>query len=304
MPTLNQEKQAVLNQYLAYLNGLRLSASTQATYGNFIKQYLFFLNNDPIQISTNQTVALYIQDALVKRNLGISTHRQLISAFKHLSRFMPELPLDEMELVRPKRSRKLPTVLSKEEVIDLIRSTRNLKHRAALALLYSSGLRIGELLALKWSDIDLDRRQIFIRNSKGRKDRYVVMAEHFVPVMSNYYNTYRPAVYFIEGTRAGTRYSAASVRKFLKRSCRLARITKNVTPHTLRHSFATHLLENGIDIRYIQMLLGHSKPETTMIYTHVSRQDLMALKSPLDVTISQLSQSDKNTLKVLLSNNI
>lgn len=304
MPMLNPDKQATLNAYLAYLNGLRLSASTQTTYGNFIKQYLLFLKSVPVTKSTNQTVTLFIQDALVKRKLGISTHRQLISAFKHLVRFMPELPIDEMDLVRPKRSKKLPTVLSKEEVIDLIRATRNLKHRAALALLYSSGLRIGELLALRWSDIDLDRRQIFVRNAKGRKDRYVVMAEHFIPVMNNYYNTYRPRIYFIEGTSPGTRYSAASIRKFLKRSCKLARITKPVTPHTLRHSFATHMLENGIDIRYIQLLLGHAKPETTMIYTHVSRQDLMALKSPLDVTIAQLSASDKNTLKVLLSNNI
>jgi len=178
--------------------------------------------------------------------------------------------------------------------LSLIRVTRNLKHRAILTLLYSAGLRIGELLRLRLSDIDFQRKQVHIRNAKGRKDRYVFLADTFMPLLSNYLATYSPEHLFVEGFK-GEPYSASSVRSFLKQSCKLAGITKRVTPHTLRHSFATHLLENGVDIRYIQELLGHSKPETTMIYTHVSKRQLMKIQSPLDTLSHKLnSPSDKD----------
>ncbi len=301
---LNNQKQAVLAAFYDFLNGLRFSQSTQHTYGTFIKQYLGYLDDGPLETKGNDSVRQFIESTLKKRRLSVSTHRQLISAFKHFARFLPDCNIDELELVRPKQSRKLPLVLSKQEVIDLLRATKNIKHRAILALLYSSGLRVGELLNLELRDIDIDRRQVFVRNAKGRKDRVVQLAESFVPLLHNYYITYRPERFFAEGITPGCRYSAGSVRKFLRRSCNYAKINKPVTPHTLRHSYATHMLENGVDIRYIQELLGHARPETTMIYTHVSRQDLLDLKSPLDVALEQLARTDKNTLGVLLSRNI
>jgi len=135
---------------------------------------------------------------------------------------------------------------------------------------------------------------------KGRKDRYIVLAESYLPLLKNYLATYTPQTYFCEGA-LGTPYSAASVRKFLSRSCKKAGIRKHVTPHTLRHSYATHLLENGIDLRYIQELLGHSKPETTMIYTHVAKKDLLDIKSPLDIAISRIIDSGYNPKKVIIS---
>jgi site-specific recombinase XerD len=128
-----------------------------------------------------------------------------------------------------------------------------------------------------------------VKNSKGRKDRNVILAKSCIPLILNYLDTYKPNLYFTEG-KPSEKYSAESVRAFLKRSCKNANITKCVTPHTLRHSYATHLLENGIDLRYIQELLGHSKPETTMIYTHVSKKDLLRIESPLDIAVKKVTK--------------
>jgi integrase/recombinase XerD len=203
-------------------------------------------------------------------------------------------------LERPKKSRKLPSVLSQEEVLKIISSTQNLKHRAILVLIYSCGLRISELVNLELTDFHIQRKQLVIKNGKGRKDRYVSLADSFIPLLSNYYHSYKPKFYFVEGQKGG-KYSTESVRQFLKKSCVKANIKKTVTPHTLRHSYATHLLENGVDIRYIQSLLGHAKPETTMIYTHVRRKDLMEIQNPLDIALQKLKKEDKTNNKLVLS---
>ena len=192
--------------------------------------------------------------------------------------------------------------MSKEEVIDLLRYTKNLKHRAVLAMIYSAGLRISELLNLKLFHIDIDRKQITVKNSKGRRDRTVILAQSFIPLMQNYLMNYNPKIYFVEG-KPTQKYSSESVRSFLHRATKIANIKKRVTPHTLRHSYATHLLENGIDLRYIQELLGHAKPETTMIYTHVSKKDLLKIKSPLDLAIKSLTDAHKNNNNMRLSEN-
>ncbi|MFZ2282332.1 MAG: tyrosine-type recombinase/integrase, partial [Lutibacter sp.] len=147
-----------------------------------------------------------------------------------------------------------------------------------------------------------DRRQILVKNSKGRKDRNVILAESIIPLMNNYLMSYRPERYFVEG-KPFQQYSAESIRAFLHRVSKLANIAKNVTPHTLRHSYATHLLENGIDLRYIQELLGHAKPETTMIYTHVTKKDLMKIESPLDLALKSMAEKDKDNKNIRLSGN-
>lgn len=253
---------------------------------------------------TQKDVARFVEVEIASKSYSISSHRQCISALKHYFDYSDNALFDTSELKRPKKSKYLPEVLSKEEVIDLIRVTRNLKHRTVLALIYSSGLRIGELINLKLSHVDIDRRQILIRQAKGRKDRYVILAESFLPLLYNYLQTYEPKLFFVEGYDQ-SQYSASAVRNFLKGSCHRAKISKKVTPHTLRHSFATHMLENGTDLRYIQELLGHAKPETTMIYTHVAKKDLMRIQSPLDVSIKELlEKSGKGDSNLRLSRNI
>ena len=286
---LSNKDKANLREYVKYLRGKVLSESTVRTYYIHILDFTIYLKGKPIKELVNRDVEQFVEDVCVKRRYSVSTHRQVISSVKQFVSLHPECGIENLSLERPRKSQFLPTVLSKQEVIDLLRNTRNTKHKAVLALLYSSGLRIGELINLELNDIDVDRRQIFVRSGKGRKDRYVIMAESFRQLFHGYLMTYRPLKYFVEGKNPGQQYSSVSVRSFLKRSCKIANIQKKVTPHTLRHSYATHLLEQGVDLRYIQELLGHSRPETTMIYTHVSKKDMLKIESPLDTLIKQLS---------------
>ena len=299
-PEMGKAKQEILSAYQRYLNGQRLSQSTIATYTTFVKDFLEFVGEQSMETVSNDEVRLFIEMIIVKKKYSISTHRQLVSALKHFAFFYPQCDIDPLSLERPKKSRHLPSVLGKAEVINLLQVTQNLKHRAALALLYSSGLRIGEVIALELRDIDLHRKQVFIRNAKGRKDRYVMLAQSFLPLFQNYLITYRPERYFVEGAE-GMQYTAGSLRMVLKRSCQRAGITKRVTPHTLRHSFATHLIENGVGLRQVQTLLGHSKPETTMIYTHIAKKDLLSVQSPLDSAVQEYLQADKRQEIVSLS---
>ena len=292
----------VLNAFSEYLRGKCYSESTVKTYTSFVSDFFTYLKDRSLDTITNRDVEQFIETVFIPRNYSISTHRQFVSAVKLLKAFYPECKIAELQLQRPKKSLILPTVLSKEEVIDLLRYTKNLKHRAILAMIYSAGLRISELLSLQLAHIDVDRRQILVKNSKGRKDRNVILAESIIPLMNNYLMSYHPDRYFVEG-KPYQQYSAESIRAFLHRVSRLANITKNVTPHTLRHSYATHLLENGIDLRYIQELLGHAKPETTMIYTHVTKKDLMKIESPLDLALKSMADTDKNSKNIRLSGN-
>jgi len=162
--------------------------------------------------------------------------------------------------------------------------------------LYSSGLRIGELLKLELKDLDFERQMLRVSMGKGRKDRYVPIAKSIVPMLHNYLTTYTPQQYLIENDSKHIPYAATSVRSFLKRSVERAGIQKVITPHTLRHSYATHLLESGTDIRYIQALLGHSKPETTMVYTHVQSDAIKKINNPLDLIVAQYKNSQKSAI--------
>jgi site-specific recombinase XerD len=224
----------------------------------------------------------------------------MVSSFKHFAYFYPACSINVDKINMPKKDKKLPIVLSIEEVLLLLQSTKNMKHRVTIAMLYASGLRVGEIINLKLSDFNFNRKQLHIKNAKGRKDRYTTIAESLFPLIKNYYNTYKPKVYFIENPKGG-KYSPESIRAFLRQSTKIAEINKNITPHSLRHSYATHMLEQGIDIRYIQELLGHSRPETTMLYTHVARKDLQEIKSPLDNVIKKLSLQDNSNKKIIIS---
>lgn len=300
---LTDIEKILLNDFYLYLKGKRYSPSTLQTYTFFVADFINFHTNKPLDELTNRDVELFIEKVFIERNYSVSSQRQFISALKLFIVFYPQTKINDLILVRPKKSRKLPSVLSQEEVLTIIQITRNLKHRAIIALLYSCGLRISELINLKLADFHIERKQLIVKNGKGRKDRYVSLADSFLPLLSNYYHSYKPKTYFVEGQNGG-KYSSESVRQFLRKSSLSAKIKKNVTPHTLRHSYATHLLENGVDIRYIQSLLGHAKPETTMIYTHVKRKDLMDIQNPLDIALKKINNRDNEKGNLLLSGDI
>ena len=182
---------------------------------------------------------------------------------------------------RPKREKVLPVVLNEEEIISTIRQVKNIKHKAIILLIYSSGLRLSELLNLRIRDIDSKRMQVFVSQSKGRKDRYTLLSKKALTVLRQYVKEYKPKEWLFEGEK-GQQYSESSVQTIVKDAFRKAGITKRASTHTLRHCFGTHLLETGTDLRYIQALMGHESSKTTEIYTHITTKGFDQIKNPLD----------------------
>jgi integrase/recombinase XerD len=189
--------------------------------------------------------------------------------------------LDLEEIERPKRAFRLPEVLSLEEIERILNALSNVKHRTMLALIYSVGLRRNELLSLRIKDIDSTRMVIHISNSKGKKDRIVPLSPTTLELLRHYYKVYRPKDYLFEG-QFGGQYTARSIQALFRQAMERTGINNKATVNTLRHSYATHLLENGTDLRIIQELLGHKSSKTTEIYTHVSRRLKQNIPNPLD----------------------
>ncbi|PID65776.1 MAG: recombinase XerC [Gammaproteobacteria bacterium] len=207
--------------------------------------------------------------------------KHVTASIKFLYQQVLKKPVPEILNTCFKKPDKLPVVLSQQEVECLIAVTTNLKHKTILLLIYSAGLRLGELLNLKLGDIDSAAMRLHIRCAKGKKDRYVMLSENILNYLRQYYQHYHPKDYVFEGQHGG-QYSPKSVQNTFKKALQKANIRKQATVHTLRHSFATHLLDNGTYIRYTQELLGHKKLETTQIYTHVSSYSINQIKSPAD----------------------
>ena len=201
--SLPLSSKALLKNYTGFLRGKRLSNSTLKIYGYFVLRFLDFIGAKPIEDWTVKDLDLFFDKVLAAEHYSISSHRQCVSALKYLGTYCNLDHFNTEDLKRPKKSKKLPVVLSKEEVIDLMQVTKNLKHRAIIGLIYSSGLRIGELLQLKLKDIDLDRNQLHIRQAKGRKDRTVIMSEVLKPLLLNYLRSYQPNTFFVEGHQGG-----------------------------------------------------------------------------------------------------
>jgi len=212
---------------------------------------------------------------------SFSTQKQIIGA---LRLFYREVYKREPEIgyLYPDRKQKfLPTVLSAEEVTRILACIVNIKHRCIVMALYGAGLRVGEVCQLNVRDIDSNRMLIHIREGKGLKDRMIPLPVKLLSELRDYWKAYKPSSFLFPG-QAGGAYSPKSVQLILKRASRLARIRKNVTPHALRHSYATHLLEQGTDIRVIQHLLGHNSIKTTQLYLHISKAEFDKITSPLD----------------------
>ena len=278
---LSDHQKAEIIEYKQYLMGQRYSKSTVVSYLTFVRSFLGYFKKKESAYITMRDIHEYNYEVIIKNKYSVSYQRQFIGAIKLFFDYVTHCSFDTEELLRPKKENKLPSVLSKEEIRQLLLCTRNIKHKAILSTIYSSGLRIGEVLSLRISDIDTDRMQIHVKMAKGRKDRYVKMSKANMFLVQQYLHKYTPLRYLFEGPDNNA-YSSSSVRQILKRSCEKAGITKRVTPHTLRHSYATHLLELGVDLRYVQTFLGHKKPETTMIYTHISSEKVDNLVNPLD----------------------
>ena len=209
----------------------------------------------------------------------MSTQNQFINAVKFYYEQVLGRERTIYSIDRPRKEKRLPIVLSQTEVSQILNQVHNLKHRAILSLLYSCGLRVNELICLKINDIDSSNMQVRIQRGKGFKDRYVPLDYHVLLLLRKYYVKYQPIDFLFNG-QDSDKYSPTSIRKIIKRAVDQCKIRKKITPHTFRHSYATHLLESGTDLRYIQSLLGHSSIKTTEIYTHVRNIELQKIKSP------------------------
>lgn len=267
-------------EYIALLETRRYSLNTARNYVHHFSRFARHLGERKLTDVNENDIRQYIHQ-IVKTGKSSSYQNIAINAIKFYYEQVLDMPQRFYEIDRPVKERKLPLVLSEEEVQKILTVTTNIKHRAILATIYSCGLRLSEVLALRPGDIQSDRHQVIIRNAKGKKDRATLLSDWTLNLLRTYYRKYRPVEYLFEGG-ASKPYSAKSVQSILRAALVKARIRKNATPHTLRHSFATHLLENGTDLRYIQALLGHSSAKTTEIYAHVSTKYVREIRSPID----------------------
>jgi len=297
---LTEEVQLELKEFEDYLVSVRYGSRTIEVYMDLARLFLGYYKNKRIEEITNEDVERFNYEVIIKRQYSSSYQRQLMGVLRLLFGRRKGIQLNLETIQRPRKEYRLPEVFSQEEVLAIIGSIENIKHRAIISLMYAAGLRISELTHLKISDIDSNRMQIRIACAKGKKDRYVGLSDKILVLLKNYFAEYHPKVYLFNGQER-ERYSEESIRQILKEACRRVGISKKVSPHTLRHSYATHLLENGVDLRYVQELLGHSRPETTMIYTHVTQRRMISIKSPFDLLFKDgnLSNPENPNLKML-----
>lgn len=257
------------------------SVNTIRNYCNEFHQLLRLLGDRFVNDLKKEQLLSYLLWLLEKRGCSETKVHTTVNAIKFYFEKVEGREKEFYDLPRPKKPWKLPAVLAEEEVLSIIKSIENIKHRTMIMAGYAGGLRVSEIVGLKLTDIDSKRMMIHIHGAKGKKDRMVPLSVRFLVTMRSYYIQYKPAVYLFEGKK-GVAYNARSVQEVLQKAKERVNVTKTGSVHMLRHSYATHLMEAGTDIRIIQELLGHNSIKTTMRYTHVSKKELGRIVSPLD----------------------
>jgi len=274
MSTLREQMQTDLQ-----LRGI--TPRTQKDYLREVSNLAKYFNKSPEELGEKE-VKEYLVHLLKDGKISGGTYRYYVSGIKFLYRttLKREGVVDAIQY--PKCKRKLPVVLDLSEVESLFSVTTNLKHKAILMITYSSGLRIGETARLKITDIDSKRTMVWVQQGKGGKDRYTILSQTALECLRQYWREYHPKEWLFEGQKEGTHIGISSIRQIFLDAKKRAGITKPASPHTLRHSFATHLIEAGTSLHHVQLLLGHRSPTTTTVYLHVSRLNLAQVTSPLD----------------------
>lgn len=268
-------------EYTEKLKELRYSVNTQNVYTDLFEEFINYYPEKQSEEITEEEIISFLRYLVNERKISTSYQNQSINAIK----FYYERVLGGTRKIylieRPRKENYLPEVLSEEEITSILKAISNLKHKAIIMVIYSGGLRISELINLKVKDIDSDRMQIRISQAKGKKDRYTLLSNKTLLILRKYFTEYKPKEWLFEGVSGG-QYADSSIYSIFKKAIASANIKKKVSIHSLRHSFATHLLENGTDLRYIQNLLGHSSSKTTEIYTHITVKGFDLIKNPLD----------------------
>lgn len=280
-PSILKEKSKVPKEYLEQLERRRYSPNTIQTYISLFEQFLnYFPDIAPEKLSDKEVMAF--QTYLVKqKKVSTSSQNQYINSIKFYFEKVLGRDRGYYHIERPIKEFKLPKVLTEKEVAKILKVIHNLKHRAMILLVYSAGLRAGELINLQIKDIDSENMRVFVRGGKGKKDRVTILSQKALDVLRQYFKKYRPEEYLFEGQDGG-RYTTSSLRKVFHSAIKDSGIKRQLSLHSLRHSFATHLLESGVDLRYVQELLGHNSSQTTEIYTHITHKGWEKIQSPLD----------------------
>lgn len=270
--------QGYITNFEQVLTYKRYAPRTISIYSANVFRFLLDIQKEP-QTLTKKDVEKYILTQISKKKLGFSSQKSLIMSLKLFFQLILKKNCDLNDLYPDRQEYKLPDVLSKAEVADILQNIPNKKHKTIIALIYSAGLRVSEVVNLQISDIDSGRMSVHIRGSKNNRDRYVALSEKLLVLLRDYFKLFKPKQYLFEG-RNNSKYSVRAIQKIFSKAVARAGINKKVSVHSLRHSFATHLVEQGIDIRIIQELLGHKNIKTTQIYTHITSPT--QIKSPFD----------------------
>jgi len=273
--------QPELQRFVQVLKLMGYSVNTQRTYQSEFMQLLTILKSNPVQDCDETTIRNYFMYCINRLKLTESSLHSRINAIKFYFEKVLKREKFFYDIPRPKKAHQLPKSFNQKEISLLFKVTTNLKHNTILKICYGMGLRLSEIINIKIIDIDSENMQVLVERAKGKKDRYVNLPESLLTQLREYYKKYKPKKYLFEGVH-GEQFSARSVQQIFKEAKDRAQIQRKGGIHSLRHSFATHLLENGTDIRFIQELLGHNDIKTTLVYTHVSDNSIRKIKSPLD----------------------
>ena len=273
----NLEKALVLKQY---------SSSSIRTYKKMLSTFLIkFMHRDLQQVS-KEDIEGFLYELIKKNNISESYQNQLINAIKAYYEHALGMPREYYDIKRPKKTLSIPNVLSQNEVLKILQFPKNIKHRAILWTIYSAGLRISELINLRITDVHSKEGYLFIKDSKGKKDRKTVLSEQLILLLRKYYKANKPSYWLFEG-QTGGQYSTASIRAIFRKSVKATHSNPWSTVHTLRHSFATHCIENNVNLRHLQNMLGHNSPKTTEIYTRTIEINNKSIVSPLDLLLKK-----------------
>lgn len=279
---LTPEQTQELKRFSAWMQNQRYSKNTVRSYTNSLDSFFKFFNDKAIDEISEEDFFNYNKDYIIAQQISASFQNQTISAIKTYFLKMREIKLEFERMERPRKAKTLPKVIPIQIVKENLERISNLKHKTALSTIYGLGLRRSELLDLRLRDISFDRNLIHIKNAKGYKDRTLPLPFQLRKLLGNYLKVYQPKEFLIESNEAGGPYSATSLQQIFKKYFGNNQKRTTFTLHCLRHSFATHLLDSGVDLRMIQELLGHSSSKTTEIYTHVSLKNKQNIHNPLD----------------------
>lgn len=277
--TLSESEELAILRLVEQLMLQRYSQNTIRTYRQAFYQFLISATNQ-LETLSRETIRSYLLYQIKHQKWGEATQNSFINAMVFYIQKVAHLPIDLSHL-RPRPPKELPNVLSENEVLGIIKNCDNLKHRTILMLIYSAGLRLGEVIKMRKDDLHFDRNRIYVKSAKGKKDRYSILSQKMKIQLQQYLKEYQPVYWLFEG-QTNEQYSHRSVQAILRKAVVKAKANPFATVHTLRHSFATHLLERGTDIRYIQEILGHNSLKTTEIYTHITQKGGEQIQSPLD----------------------